>query len=84
MFWKHALDPHPFYPDPTSFGRVLSEGNLAPITTEDLPVPSKMIELTICSCSTTRLTNRRRCKKYNLVCTDICRCCKYENQMADE
>ena len=43
---KHALDAHPFYPDPTSFGWVLSEGTLAPIATEDLPAPSKMIELT--------------------------------------
>ena len=72
---KHALDAHPFYPDPTSFGWVLSEDTLAAIATEDLLAPSKMIELTMCSCSTNCLTNRCRCKKYNLVCTDICRCC---------
>ena len=81
---KHALDAHPFYPDPTSFGWVLSEGTLAPIATEYLPAPSKMTELTMCSCSTNCLTNRCRCKKYNLVCTDICRCCKCENQMVDD
>ena len=52
--------------------------------TEDLAAPSKMIELTMCGCSTNCLTNRCRCKKYNLVCTDICRCCKCENQMADD
>ena len=80
---KHALDAHPFYPDPASFGWVLSEGTLAPIATEDLPAPSKMISLTMCSCSTNYLTNRCRCKKYNLVCMDTCRCCKYENQMAN-
>ena len=40
---KHALDAHPFYPDLTSCGWVLSEGTLAPIATEDLPAPSKMI-----------------------------------------
>ena len=72
---KHALDAHPFYPDPTSFRWVLSEDALAPIATEDLPAPSKMIELTMCSCSTNCLTNRCRSKKYNLACTDICRCC---------
>ena len=81
---KHTLDAHPFYSDPASFGWVLSEGTLAPIATEDLPAPSKMIELTVCSCSTNCLTNRCRCKKYNLVCTDICRCCKCENQMAHD
>ena len=81
---KHALDAHPFYPDLTSCGWVLSEGTLAPIATEDLPAPSKMIELTMCSCSTNCLTNWCRRKKYNLVCTDICRCCKCENQMADD
>ena len=43
-----------------------------------------MIELTMCSCSTTCLTKRCRCKKYNLVCTDTCRCCKCENQMVDD
>ena len=81
---KHAFDAHPFYPDPTSIGWVLSEGTLAPIATEDLPAPSKMIELTMCSCSANCLTNRCRYKKYNLVCTDICRCCKFENQMAND
>ena len=55
---KHTLDAHPFYPDPTSFGWVLSEGTLAPIATEHLPT--------------------------SLVCTDICHCCKCENQMADD
>ena len=39
---KHTLDAHPFYPDPTSFGWVLSEGTLAPIATEHLPAPSKI------------------------------------------
>ena len=53
---------------------VLSEGTLAPIATEDLPAPSKMIELTMCNCSTNCLTNWCR--------YDICRCCKCENQMA--
>ena len=42
-----------------------------------------MIEPTMCSCSTNFLTNRCRYKKNNLVFTDICRCCKCENQMAD-
>ena len=81
---KHALDAHPFYPDPTLFGWVLSEGTLAPIATEDLPAPSRMIELTLCSCSVNCLTNRWCCKKYNLVFTDICRCCKCENQIAND
>ena len=31
---KHASEAHPFYPDPTSFGWVLSEGTLASIATE--------------------------------------------------
>ena len=83
-FLKHALDAHPFYPDPISFGWVLSEGTFAPIAAEDLSAPSKMIELTMCSCSTNCLTSRCRCKKYNLVCTDICRCCNCENQMTDD
>ena len=39
---KHTLDAHPFYPDPTSFGWVLSEGTLAPISTKHLPAPSKI------------------------------------------
>ena len=81
---KHALDAHPFYQDPTSLGWVLSEGTLAPIATEDLAAPSKMIELTMCGCSTNCLRNRCRCKKCNLVCMDIRRCCKCENQMADD
>ena len=31
---KYASEAHPFYPDPTSFGWVLSEGTLASIATE--------------------------------------------------
>ena len=71
LHMKHALDAHSFYPDPTSFGWVLSEGTPALIASEDLPASSKMIEFTMCSCSTNCLANSCRCKKYNLGCMDI-------------
>ena len=37
-------------PDPCGFGCELDNGNLVPIITDDLPVPTGSIKLSMCSC----------------------------------
>ena len=70
-------------PDPARFGWNRSGNTLVPITTDDLPAPLDMIELTICGCKSNCLTSRCKCKKFGLVGTDVCHPEKCENTPVD-
>ena len=70
--------------DPARFGWNRSGNTLVPITTDDLPAPHDMIELTMCGCKSNCLTSCCKCKKFGLVCTDACRCEKCENTPVDQ
>ena len=61
-------------PDPCGFGWELDNGNLVPIMTDDLPAPTGLIELSMCSCKTGCSSGRCTCKKNNLLCTEMCKC----------
>ena len=50
-----------------------------PILTYELPAPLAFIELSICSCKTKCATNRCKCRKNALQCTDMCKCVDCEN-----
>ena len=50
----------------------LDNGNLVPIMTNDRPVPTGLIELTMRSCKTGSSSGRCTCKKSNLLCTEMC------------
>ena len=61
-------------PDPCGFGWELNNGNLIPIMIYDLPVPTGLIKLSMCSCKTGCSSGTCTCKKKNLLCTEMCNC----------
>ena len=72
-------------PDPCGFGWELNNGNLVPIMIDDLPVPTGLIELNMCSCKTGCSSGRCTCKKKNMLCTEMCSCSHaYENSDCKE
>ena len=71
---KKCSEPTQNLPDPVNFGWELENGNLVPIMTVDLPAPSGLIELSMCSCKTSCETNRCSCRRNKLLCTDMCKC----------
>ena len=66
-------------PPPEDFGCEKIDGELVPIMTNCLPAPMALIELSVCSCILNCKTNRCKCRKNNLTCTDMCKCTKYDN-----
>ena len=56
-------------PHPAGFGWELENGSLVPIMTDDLPAPTGLIELVMCSCKTQCQTDRCSCRKNKLTCT---------------
>ena len=62
-------------PDPTGFGWELENNQLLPpITTDELPAPIGLIELSMCACKADCSTARCICRKHKLICTDMCKC----------
>ena len=55
-----------------------------PILTDELPAPLSLIELSVCSCKTKFATNRCKCRKNALQCTDMCKCVDCENDDAHD
>lgn len=66
-------------PSQLNFGWESSGNAYTPIMTDELPAPLALIELSVCSCTTKCSTNRCKCKKNNLQCTDMCKCVDCEN-----
>ena len=82
---KKALEPILCLPEPTQYGwSISSDGKLMANTTDNVPAPASLIELTMCSCTTNCSTNRCKCRKHNLVCTDVCKCEGCENEEQDQ
>ena len=69
----------PDLPNPSMYGWEAVDNSLLPITTDSLPASKAVIEMTVCSCKTKCLTNRCKCRKNNLKCTDMCLCIDCEN-----
>lgn len=61
-------------PDATGYGWENVNNALVPILTDELPAPTELIELSMCSCKTNCETNRCSCRKNKLSCTEMCRC----------
>ena len=72
---KSVLLPVVCKRDPTLYGWYYDEGKLLPVTSvNELPAPTNMISLTVCSCTSRCNSNRCWCKKYYLNCSDACKC----------
>ena len=66
-------------PSPENYGWEISEELLKPILTDNLPAPEAIIELSFCGCQTKCSTNRCKCYKHQLNCTDMCKCNNCDN-----
>ncbi|MEO0688203.1 MAG: hypothetical protein AAFY76_24880 [Cyanobacteria bacterium J06649_11] len=72
-------------PDPNGFGWELEDDHLVAITTDELPAPIGLIELSMCSCKQDCSTARCHCRKNKLICTDMCKCSdKCENDGVED
>lgn len=71
---KRCCEPFQNLPDATGYGWEIENETLVPILTDELPAPTGLIELSMCSCKTNCETNRCSCKKNSLVCTEMCKC----------
>lgn len=61
-------------PAPEGYGWEREGETLIPIMTDNLPAPLATIELSVCGCKSDCSTNRCRCAKHDLPCTDMCKC----------
>lgn len=61
-------------PPAQNYGWELNGLTLDPILTDNLPAPLALIELSVCGCKGDCSTNRCKCFKNNLICTDMCKC----------
>ena len=65
-------------PSATDYGWEAQDTSLVPIMTDNLPAPLALIELSGCKSKCT--SNRCKCFKNNLICTDMCKCEPCENK----
>ena len=71
-------------PSSEHFGWQKIDGELVPIMIGCLLAPMAFIELSVCGCKSNCKTNRYKCKKNNLTCTDMCKCTNCYNSGAQE
>ena len=57
----------------------MNDTSLDPIMTDKLPAPLAHIKLTICNCKGSCSTQRCKCFKKSLVCTDMYKCLACNN-----
>ena len=70
-------------PNPLNYGWEMINNTISPIMTDELPAPLALIELSVCGCKTTCNSNRCKCFKNKLNCTDMCKCTNCENDGVD-
>ena len=71
-------------PSPLNYGWESNGDAYKVIMTDELPAPVALIELSVCSCKTNCVTNRCKCRKNNLQCTDMCKCMDCDNDGSEE
>ena len=78
---RRSLLPLQRLPSPLSYGWELSNSDECIIATmtDELPAPLALNELSVCGCKSKCSTNRCKCYKNHLACTDMCKCCDCEN-----
>ena len=81
--WTSADQPRPILPSPEDFCWKLQDEMYEAIMT-DQPVPNAMVELSFCRCKTGCKTNRCKCRKNEMSCTEMCYCEDCENDDDNE
>ena len=80
---RRSLLPLQNLPSPLNYGWDVSYKSYVPIMSDELPAPLALIEHSVCSCKTNCCSNRCKCYKNQLNCTDMCKCIDCENDDAD-
>ena len=78
LIWREACNPNPVIPSPTDSGWKLVDDVLSPILTSLPPIPKACKELVQCGCTNGCISNNCSCRKWNLQCTEACKCCDCE------
>ena len=83
LLWKSAHINSPSLPYPNNYGWLFNKKDhvFEPVMTSLAPAPESIIHLTVSSCKTNCSTNRCKCLKNGLNCSEMCRC---ENSESDE
>ena len=81
--WRRALQPQG---QPSAHGHgLIIDGNAITIRWMSLlPAPSALVELFRCCCKTSCTSERCKCLKNSLGCTDLCKCTNCNNEAAYE
>ena len=79
--WKSSHLPSPKLPDPNEYGWKWDETKeiFESVMPTNLPAPDSITELISCGCTTGCQTDRCRCRKNELLCTEMRRCKDCEN-----
>ena len=78
LVWREACHPKPVIPSPTDSGWKLADGLLEPVLTTLPPIPKACKDIVSCNCTKGCVSNRCSCKKWNLHCTEACKCSESE------
>ena len=65
--------------DPIQFGWEIVSDKFKPKGTDQLPGPTKMLELSMCACRTPCDTNGCSCRKFGFICINAGQCKNCEN-----
>ena len=84
--WKSSHINSPSLLDPNDYGWLFNEKDqvFEPVMTSLAPAPESIIHLTVCNCKTNCSTNRCKCPKNVLNCSEMRGCENCENDEKDE
>ena len=84
--WKSAHINSPTLPDPNHYGWLFDKKDqvFEPVMTSLAPAPESIIHLPTCNCKTNCFTNRCKCQKNGLNCSEMCQCENRENDEKDK
>jgi len=71
LVWERALAPSLVTLSPTDYGY---NDDYSPIPSSLPPAPQSVLEVIRCGCKTTCDTDRCRCHRQEMICSDLCEC----------
>ena len=77
--WKQTLNPKPDIVNPVGNGWTVKDGTISPLLMTKEPAPKSLLEVTTCSCKSSRCQGRCSCSAQGLVCTIACNCAGEED-----
>ena len=78
--WSQDLIVNSVVPDPVTLRCQMQYVKLRPLLTQETPAPGAVLQLIRCNCwstnveTTSKCSRRCSCKRYHLVCTELCNC----------